>query len=306
MTMTRHGPPLTPHSPGGPSGSALAANLAKAAAKPSVLLLEAGGANEDLDLRVDGQRWLTFMKQEMNFGYKTTPQEHAKNREIDYSRGKGLGGSSAINFGVYTIGARDDYDEWARRVDDDAFSWARMQARYKQLENFHGTPPPGMEKYAAPDMANHGTSGPLRVGYTKEWETELPGLMDAYEQAGFPLNPDVNSGNPLGMSALISSSANGVRSTAQDLLTPRPQNLTILTHSPVRRVILEGTKAVGVETDSRKCMYPRLNPPARACGGYGTREILTDLSRFGLQGGYPVFGLFGYPAYSYALGHRPL
>lgn len=245
--------PLTPKPPGGPSGSALAANLAKSAAKPSVLLLEAGGTNEDLDLRVDGQRWLTFMKQEMNFGYKTTPQEHAKNREVDYSRGKGLGGSSAINFGVYTVGARDDYDEWARRVDDDAFSWTRMQARYKELETFQGTPPPGMEKYAAPDMANHGTSGPLRVGYTKEWETELPGLLDTYEQAGFPLNLDVNSGNPLGMSALISSSANGVRSTAQDLLTPRPKNLTILTHSPVRRVLLEGTKAVGVETDSKKC-----------------------------------------------------
>jgi choline dehydrogenase-like flavoprotein len=75
--------------------------LAQSAKNPKILLLEAGGPNDDKNLRVDGQRWLTFLNKDLNWGYKTVPQEHAANRELDYSRGKGLGGSSAINFGVF-------------------------------------------------------------------------------------------------------------------------------------------------------------------------------------------------------------
>lgn len=163
------------HFVGGPAGCAVASGLANASSKPSVLLLEAGGANEDRNLRVDGQRWTTFMNQNMNWGYKTSPQKHADNRECDYSRGKGLGGSSAINFGVYTIGARDDYEEWARLVGDEAFCWDKIQPRFKKLENFHGEIPAGIDsKYAAPRDEDHGRSGSLHVGYASEWERDLP------------------------------------------------------------------------------------------------------------------------------------
>lgn len=219
-----------------------------------MLLLEAGGENKDRNLRVDGQRWITFMNKDMNWGFKTVPQEHCDNRELDYSRGKGLGGSSAINFGVYTVGARDDYEEWARIVGDDSFRWSQMQQRYKQLETFHGEIPSGIDaKYAAPKPDDHGDSGSLHIGYAKEWEQDLPPVLDLFEKAGFPLNPDHNSGNPIGMSVLINSSHKGVRSTANDLLTPGYENLTILTGSPVQRIILEGTKAVGVEANGKKC-----------------------------------------------------
>lgn len=40
----------------------------------------------------------TFQEATMNWGYKTVPQNHLKGQQIDYSRGKGLGGSTAINF----------------------------------------------------------------------------------------------------------------------------------------------------------------------------------------------------------------
>lgn len=78
------------------------------------------------------------MDEGLNWGYKTTPQEHCNGREIDYSRGKGLGGGSVLNFGVYTVGARDDYNEWARSVGDDTFGWKEMQTRFKNLETFNG------------------------------------------------------------------------------------------------------------------------------------------------------------------------
>ncbi|KAI0381744.1 GMC oxidoreductase [Hypomontagnella monticulosa] len=237
----------------GPAGSAIAAWLAKSAKKPKVLLVEAGGKNDDKDLRVDGQRWLTFQNPHMNWGYKTTPQEHCCGRELDYSRGLGLGGSSAVNFSVWTVGASHDYDEWARIVGDEFFSWPHMQRRFKSLEAFDPTLPPGIDsKYAAPKAENHGSSGPLRTGYVAEVERDLVPMMKLFEESGYPLSPDPNSGNPIGLSLGINSSSKGVRSTATDLFTPVPENLTIVTDSPIHRIILEGKKAVGVESNGKR------------------------------------------------------
>ena len=68
-----------------------------------------------------------------DWGYKTVPQEHLQGREIAYSRGKGMGGSSAINFCVFTRGPKADYDQWAHDVDDDAWSWQYALERFKKV-----------------------------------------------------------------------------------------------------------------------------------------------------------------------------
>lgn len=225
--------------------------MAQSPLKPRILLLEAGGPNDDRNLRVDGQRWLTFLNKPMNWDYKTVPQANAGDREIDYSRGKGIGGSSAINFGVWTVGSRRDYDEWARIVADDSFSWKYAQARFKALETFHTETPAGVDaaKYVGPKPEDHGSSGPLHVGFAHEWENDILPLIDAYEKAGYPINQDHNSGDLIGMSVVISTAHKGLRSTAGDLLAKLQDTVTILTDSPVQRVILDGKKAVGVESN---------------------------------------------------------
>ncbi|KAI1391075.1 GMC oxidoreductase [Hypoxylon trugodes] len=238
---------------GGPSGAAIAISLARSAKRPKVLLLEAGGTNDDKEMRVNGRRWLVSQSQGLNWGYKTAPQEYCGGRELDYSRGLGLGGSSAINFSIFNVGASGDYDEWVRVVGDDAFGWAHMKRRYRTLESFDPTPPAGVpEKYAKSKPEDHGNSGLLKTGYTAEVEADLVPLLEAYEKAGRPLNPDHNSGNPLGVALTINSASKGFRSTAADLLVEIPENLTILTKSLVQRIILEGEKAVGVESNGKK------------------------------------------------------
>ncbi|GFF28304.1 alcohol dehydrogenase [acceptor] [Aspergillus udagawae] len=238
---------------GGPAGCTLAAFLAKSAKRPSVLLLEAGSRNDDKSLRIDGKRWTTFMEEQMNWGYKTTPQEHCNGRQLDYSRGKGLGGCSTINFGVYTVGAKDDYDEWASVVGDETFSWKNMQTRFKNLETFAGSiDVPQNQKYGGHQTRDHGDKGGLRVGYAKEWEDDVSLVLDAFEQAGLKRNMDHNSGNPLGMGLCINSSHKGLRTTAVDLLSDAPDNLFIVTDSPVQRVILDGKTAIGVETSKKR------------------------------------------------------
>ncbi|KAI0404819.1 hypothetical protein F4802DRAFT_213117 [Xylaria palmicola] len=234
---------------GGPAGCTAAADLAGSSKKPSVLLLEAGSDNADRNLRVSGQRFTTFMNPDVNWGYKTTSQDDCAGREIDYSRGFGLGGSSAINFGVYSIGARDDYEEWARIAGDHAFGWDHMHRRFRDLESFDPALPAGVSaKYAAPKASDHGSSGPLKIGYAREFEDDFTSVLDVFEKAGWPLNPDHNSGDPIGMATVINSSMNGLRTTASDLLEPKPENLTIVTKAAVQRLILEGTRVVGVQT----------------------------------------------------------
>ncbi|RDW86937.1 GMC family oxidoreductase [Aspergillus mulundensis] len=236
----------------GPSGSALASKLSLSASQPRILLLEAGPRKDDRTLRVSGNRWTTFQEPSINWGYKTTPQEHCNGREIDYSRGKVVGGGSAINFGIYTVGAKDDYDAWAEIVGDENFNWERMQARFRDIEAFDTRiPNEAYRAFAAPDPQQHGDSGALKLSYAEEWEEDLPLVMEAFRQAGVKWNMDHNSGDPIGVGMAINSVYKGVRSTAGDVLDDALAkgrgNLEVKTGKTVRRVVFEGERAVGVE-----------------------------------------------------------
>ncbi|KAL4744564.1 hypothetical protein BDW72DRAFT_212386 [Aspergillus terricola var. indicus] len=236
----------------GPAGSTLASKLALSAAQPRILLLEAGQRKDDRTLRVSGNRWTTFQEADINWGYKTTPQEHCNGREIDYSRGKVLGGGSAINFGIYTVGAKDDYDAWAEIVGDDLFNWENMKGRFKAIESFDtAIKNEAYRSFAAPKSEDHGRDGSLKLSYAEEWEEDLPLVMDAFKQAGVKWNMDHNSGDPIGVGLAINSVHRGVRSTAgdmiDDVLAKRANNLEVRTGMTVRKVVFDGDRAVGVQ-----------------------------------------------------------
>lgn len=119
---------------GGPSGCALASRLAKSSKHPQVLLLEAGGSNADPAHEISGERYATvFAAAGYNWGYKTVPQSNLNGRQVDYSRGKGLSGSTSINFCVFVRGSREDYNEIARRVGDDIWRWENTLERFKKV-----------------------------------------------------------------------------------------------------------------------------------------------------------------------------
>ncbi|KKY20450.1 putative glucose-methanol-choline oxidoreductase [Diplodia seriata] len=234
----------------GPAGATLASRLAKTAAKPKVLLLEAGGDNTEPSTLYLAHRFTTLMTDGMNWGYKTVPQEHLNGREVDYSRGKGLGGSSGINFACYTVGPRDDYEEWARQVGDESYNWTNAARRYQALEDYNYTDVPAKyKKFVAPRKEAHGDKGPLQLEISKgAWEWSIEENYEAAQQAiGLKPNLDINSGNPLGIGVVPSTSRNSIRSTAKTaMLADAPSNLTILTNKPVEKVVFEGKRAVGV------------------------------------------------------------
>lgn len=127
-----------------------------------MLLLEARGPNDDVRARILADKFDYMRDLRLTWEYLTTPQQELNNGAIDSRRGKGLGGSTANNLCGYTIGAKDDYEEWAKVVGDDKFNWENAQRRYKQLENYQNRAAGGLrDKYVRLRYCDHGHSGKL-------------------------------------------------------------------------------------------------------------------------------------------------
>lgn len=233
----------------GPAGCTIASRLAQTKSRPSVLLLEAGGDNEDINLRVDSNKFIQRMTESQAYGYKSIPQPGLNGREITLDRGKGLGGSSAIHFTAWTKGARDDMDTVACLTGDDEWTWEKGQERWKSLERFHGSKyelPKGVEAYLDPQPENHGSNGPIHICFPTEWDSDMTGMPGIWKSQGFKINRDASSGEHLGLFILPLTSYRGVRVTSKDLLMRAPQNLHISTDAPVHKVLFQDKRAAGV------------------------------------------------------------
>jgi choline dehydrogenase-like flavoprotein len=133
---------------GGSAGSAVAGRLAEAGR--SVCLLEAGGRNAGLRVRTPG--FMPFLPKNTNYRYETVPQKGLGGRVGYQPRGRGLGGSSAINAMVYIRGNRWDYDNWAHALGCPGWSYDDVLPYFRRAEhNVRGAD------------AYHGASGPLWV-----------------------------------------------------------------------------------------------------------------------------------------------
>ena len=99
---------------GAGSAGCVLANRLSADPGVSVLLLEAGGPDRSVNIRVPA----AFPKQfrtKLDWGYVSEPEPNLIGRSMFLPRGRSLGGSSSMNAMIYIRGHRSDYDEWASR-----------------------------------------------------------------------------------------------------------------------------------------------------------------------------------------------
>jgi choline dehydrogenase-like flavoprotein len=123
---------------GGAAGSVIASGLANSARRPSVLLIEAGGEGLNTsNLRPFDRYTNAFTLPELDYGFETVPQKGLGGKILKYFSGKGLGGSTMLNFMVYTRGPSSDWDRWAEIVDDNDWSWDRILQRYRKVSDLH-------------------------------------------------------------------------------------------------------------------------------------------------------------------------
>lgn len=165
---------------------------------------------------------------------------------------------------AYTVGPQDDYDRWAAEVGDDTFSWKDAVRMRKNIECFDDNLDDEHRRYADPDMETHGTNGPLRVEYAKILEAPMTVQLDAAKESGLSFNPDINSGNPLGLGSCPATSRSGKRFTAAAAyLSSPPGNLKIVSEAQVTKVMFEGKKAVGVIANGNECKHHALHAGSR-------------------------------------------
>lgn len=122
-------------------------------------------------------------------------------------------------------------------------------------------------------MVDHGVDGSLDLSYAEVWEKGLTDVFIAAEEIGLGTNPDVNSGNPIGMGMGAGCMYQGARTTSSSYLKNAPSNLTIVLDSPSAKVLFGGKKATGVETISGKKYYAKKDVilSAGVCQNFITR-----------------------------------
>lgn len=119
---------------------------------------------------------------------------------------------------------------------------------------------------------HHGQHGPLQIDFASKWEPVVPAFLDILQDAGVPLNPDMNSGDPIGAGIAPNTAVKGVRSTAADMLEAAPENFEIRTTSQVSKILFDGKKAVGIVSGDER-IYAR-HEVILSCGALDTPKLL--------------------------------
>ncbi len=226
----------------GSAGCVLAAKLSQDPSN-SVLLLEAGPMDRDAMIHIPAGVYRAHRDPRINWNYATEPEPALDGRAVDMPRGKVVGGSSSINSMVYMRGHPLDYDGWAADLGLTGWAYADCLPYFKAAEDSDR----GADEW-------RGAGGPLGVTQGSYQNPLFDAFLEAGEQAGQGRTDDPNGYQPEGAARLDATKRGGRRcSAAVAWLRPalgRP-NLTLLTRAMVRRVVLDGTRAVGLEFDHR-------------------------------------------------------
>ena len=223
---------------GAGSAGCVLANRLSAEPSARVLLLEAGGSDRKLNIRIP----TAFAKQfrsDLDWNYSAEPEPNLIGRSIFLPRGRSLGGSSSMNAMIYIRGHRSDFDTWAE-MGADGWGYDDVLPYFKRSEDNERI----RDEY-------HGTGGGLNVA-DPVWTSPLTKrFIASAKEAGIERNDDFNGASQDGVGRFQLTQKRGRRWSAADaFLHPvkkERSNLTVATGAHVHKVLLEGTRAVGVE-----------------------------------------------------------
>ena len=238
---------------GGTAGAVLAARLTEDE-NTNLLLLEAGpdyrsadtpkqfhGRNLGRGLSLEPPRVRTLDQEDPEFFFTGPTARRTPQQEVfSYTRGRGLGGSSTINGLVAIRGIPSDFQTWE---DQGAAGWGYQDF----LPAFRK-----METDAQFSTSKwHGSNGPIPVYREPEtgWGGADIALRDAALDEGYGWHADHNAPHSTGVSPFAMNIKEGRRVSTNDAyLEPARtrENLKIIGNAHVDRVILEGTRTVGV------------------------------------------------------------
>ena len=118
----------------GSAGAALAARLSERPTR-TVLLLEAGPDHDSAGTpaAVSGPSFVAAMAEPGRIWPRLMASRTAEQGQRLYARGRGVGGSSAVNAMVALAGEPGDYDEWERDFGCAGWGWASVAPWFARL-----------------------------------------------------------------------------------------------------------------------------------------------------------------------------
>jgi choline dehydrogenase len=229
----------------------------------TVLLLEAGGKGRHPNIVIPAAFAKQF-KTKLDWDYNTEPEPHCEGRSLYIPRGKGLGGSSAMNAMLYVRGRPLDYDLWENEHGAEGWGWDAMRPYFLKAEdNQRGA------------SEHHAVGGPLRVEDERSPRPLTGRFLAAAAAAGVPRIDDYNGPEQDGCSPVQVTQRNGRRwSTNDGYLKParkRP-NLQVVTGKLAERLLFEGDRVVGVQAGGSE--HTATKEVILSAGAIGSPQLL--------------------------------
>ncbi|CAI6339887.1 unnamed protein product [Periconia digitata] len=253
---------------GGTAGVVLASRLHQRKPELSITLIEAGpDVTGHAHVANPAEASLLHFS-DLDYKYMTVPQKHLNGAPRYNCAIKGLSGGTIINTGGWIRGDKKDYDEWARTVKDDRWSYDGLLPYFKRSEkHFDPNADPTQHGFDGPittaSVTSSGRTFPLRETVFKMWSKGL----------GLDHVPDANNGHPQGITDLVENWKDGKRQIASDVYPL--DGVKVLTDTAVHRVILEDKVAVGVElVGGEKHLVKQGGQVIVSSGAYGTPKLL--------------------------------
>src|SRR5688572_1100895 len=252
---------------GAGSAGCVLANRLTATGRHSVLLLEAGGEDDDRWIHIPLGYGKHFTNPKVNWLFRSEPDEKTGSRAILQPRGKVLGGTSSINGTVYVRGQREDYDDW-RALGNTGWGYADVLPYFRKAEDNQRW----VNEY-------HGAGGPLAVSDASDHHPLCEAFFEAADACGYPRNPDCNGARQAGFGYNQVTQRNGRRcSTAVGYLRPARarSNLSVVTDAHTTRVLFSGKRATGIEYlrgGSRHSAHAR-GEVILAAGAFGSPQLM--------------------------------